>query len=311
LGNESTGRRVWATLTIEAPDALPSQEIADRLALLLDNWRVAGIEDLRSLLLPAGGLWDPTYPPIPEPPPSPVRWRVFFDTVEKRDAAHAAIARDFPTLALAAAEVPDEDWAARSQRSLTAIRAGNFIVAPPWDIPAEPDGAQIIVIEPSMGFGTGHHPTTRLCLLALSAIDAAGRTVLDIGTGSGVLALAAALRGASRVLGVDVDGDAIASARASAALNNVAAPLTFEVADFRERDDLSADLVLANLTGGMLTVAAPRVRRLVTTGGTLIVSGFDTSEESHVGAALGPATHEDRYEEDGWVAFALFDPAII
>lgn len=302
--------RVWAALAIEAPDTDASAEMADKIALLLDDWRVAAIEDLARLPLPPGGLWDPTYPPIPDPPPSPVRWRAFFESPEERDAAREAIARHLPELRLVPADVADEDWAARSQRSLTAVRAGNFIVAPPWDLPSDPHDAQVIVIEPSMGFGTGHHATTRLCLRALSSADLVGKTALDLGTGSGVLAFAAAIRGATSVLALDVDPDAIAAAKASAALNSLPICIDFEVADFRNRADLMADVVLANLTGGMFTLAALAVRRLVAPGGTLVVSGFDLSEEQQVRKALGRADVERRYEEDGWVAFGLEPSAI-
>lgn len=292
--------RTWPALTIAAPDTASRTDIADHLMLLLDDWQVAAIEDLAVLPLPPGGLWDPTYPPVPEPPPSPARWRVFFESAADRDAARLAIARDLPDVELSSIDVPDEDWAARSQRTLTAVRAGDFIVAPPWDLPAD-RGAEVIVIEPSMGFGTGHHATTRLCLIALSSIDVHGKRVLDVGTGSGVLAIAAARRGARSSVGVDVDPDAIGSAVTSAALNTVRSALSFEVADFRSRTDLVGDLVIANLTGGMLTMAARHVRALVAPGGTLVVSGFDVGEEPGVRAALGIDAAARRYEEEGWV----------
>ncbi|MCA1584616.1 MAG: 50S ribosomal protein L11 methyltransferase [Acidobacteria bacterium] len=299
--------RVWAALTIEAPDGAAPAEMGDAIALLLDDWHVTAIEDLASFPLPPEGLWDPTYPPIPEPPPSPVRWRAFFESTEERDAAREAIARRLPDVNLVVANVADEDWAARSQRSLTAVRAGTFIVAPPWDMPAAAEAVDVIVIEPSMGFGTGHHATTRLCLRALSSLDLSGKTALDLGTGSGVLAFAAAIRGATSVVAVDIDPDAIAAARASAALNTLRVRVDFQVADFRSHGDSRADVVLANLTGGMLTTAAVVVRRLVAPGGTLVVSGFDLSEERQVREALGRATVEDRYEEEGWVAVTLSD----
>lgn len=308
--------RAWPALTIEASEADTCaagsedpalRDIAERLLLILDDWRVAAIEDLAVLPLPPGGLWDPTYPPIPEPPPSPVRWRVFFESTADRDGARRAIADTLPELRQSATDIPDEDWAARSQRSLTAIRAGGFIVAPPWDVPSDRGGAELIVIEPSMGFGTGHHATTRLCLEALSSTDLRGKRVLDVGTGSGVLAIAAALRGARSSLGVDVDPDAIRSALTSAALNPVAGPLAFEVADFRSRTDLVGDVVAANLTSGMLTRAAARIRALVAPGGTLIVSGFDVSEEAAVHAALAPSADARRNEEEGWVCLVLAD----
>lgn len=297
--------RTWPALIIAAPDTGSPTEIADRVMLALDDWRVAAIEDLAELPLPPGGLWDPTYPPVPDPPPAPVRWRVFFEDQAERDAARAALARLIPELTLTADNVADEDWAARSQRALTAVHAGDVIVAPPWDVPVAPPDKTLVVIRPSMGFGTGHHATTRLCLKAISRIDLRDRAVLDIGTGSGVLAMAAALRGARSAHGVDVDADAIASACDSAVLNTFERAPSFEVADFRAKDGLSGDIVIANLTGGMLVSAAAKLRALVAPRGTLIVSGFDTSEEDAVRAALGPASRERREVEETWVCLVL------
>lgn len=225
--------RLWPALEIEAPGLDNPPEADELVAALLDDYAPQAIEDLAERPLPPGGLWDPTFPPIPEPPPTPLRWRVFFASADARERAAAALAAAMPQLRLSSVDVPDEDWAARSQESLTAVAAGRFVVAPPWDLPSTPaPGITVIVIEPSMGFGTGHHPTTRLCLRLLSDIDVRGSRVVDIGTGSGVLAMAAALGGASDVVGLDVDQDAIDSARTSAALNTLPPVVRFEVADF-------------------------------------------------------------------------------
>jgi ribosomal protein L11 methyltransferase len=231
---------------------------------------------------------------------------VFFATADLRDGAARAIGQIWPTLQLASIDVPDEDWAARSQRALAAVTAGRFVIAPPWDRPSSPpEGAIVIVIEPSMGFGTGHHPTTRLCLRLLSSIDVRGRRVLDLGTGSGVLAMAAAALGAPDVLGLDVDQDAIDAARRSAALNTVPSTLGFETQDFRVNPPAPADLILANLTGGMLRTAASLLTSLLRPGGTLIVSGFDESEETAVAEAFAPLEVAERIEEMTWVAMRL------
>ena len=165
----------------------------------------------------------------------------------------------------------------------------------------------MIVIEPSMGFGTGHHPTTRLCLRLLSEVGLAGRRVLDIGTGSGVLAMAAALRGAAEVVGIDVDQDAIEAARTSAALNPLPPVVRFETSDFRVTLPPPADRVFANLTGGMLRSTAAALMSLVRAGGVLIVSGFDESEEAAVRAAFAPLRIAERVEEATWVAIR-FEP---
>jgi ribosomal protein L11 methyltransferase len=298
--------RLWPALVVEAPSLEDPPQAEDLIAAALDDFAPQAIEDLAERPLPPGGLWDPTFPPVPEPAPTPLRWRVFFDSPESRDRAAGALAGTWPTLRLVCIDVPDEDWAARSQRSLTAVSAGRFIVAPPWDVPAAPDpGMTVIVIEPSMGFGTGHHPTTRMCLRLLSELTVIGQRVLDIGTGSGVLAMAAALSGAADVTGLDVDQDAIDSARTSAALNSLPPVIRFETGDFRTTPPAPADVVLANLTGGMLCTTADTLMSLVRVGGTLIVSGFDESEEASVRAAFSRLRVGDRMEEATWVAIRL------
>ena len=277
----------------------------DLVSAVLTDFSPVAIHDLAERPLPPGGLWDPTYPPIPDPLPTPLHWTVCFNDPGERDRAADAIRDSLPNLSIERVDLPDEDWAARSQQSLTAVHAGAFIVAPPWDIPASSGDATVIVIEPSMGFGTGHHATTRMCLRLLSQIDIADLTVLDLGTGSGVLSMAAALRGARTVTGIDVDQDAIDSAETSARLNTLPDTITFTVADFRQSPPAAADLVLANLTGGMLTSSAAAIAALVRPRGQLIVSGFDHTEVDGVLAAFPSFTERQRLTEDNWIALHM------
>lgn len=300
--------RDWPALVVRATAIDDPPNADDELAALLDDYSPAAIEDLAERPLPPGGLWDPTYPPIPGPPPTPLHWRVFFQDADARETAARAIAQALPTLILEPVDIPDEDWAARSQASLTAIHAGSFIVAPPWDIPASTDGKTLIIIEPSMGFGTGHHQTTRLCLRLLSDVDVQGRDVLDLGTGSGVLAMAAAMCGARSVVGIDVDTDAIASAETSAKLNPLPSTLQFRVADFRSEPVADAEVVLANLTGGMLKQSAAAIAALVRDNGTLILSGFDHTEVDGVVNAFAGFSDESQLSEDSWIALRLRKP---
>jgi ribosomal protein L11 methyltransferase len=300
-------RPLWPALTL-ATAAIADTALLDRVSAVLDDYSPVAIEDLTPQPLPPGGLWDPTYPPIPDPPPAPLHWRVFFTSPRDREAAGAALRDLGVALIVDAEDISDDDWAARSQRALTAVEAGSFIVAPPWALRAEP-GKTTIVIEPSRGFGTGHHASTRLCLRALSDVSAVGRDVLDLGTGSGVLALAASLSGARAVLAVDVDPDAIDSARASHALNPHAGGIDWLIGDFRNPGWAPAvshqwDVVLANLTGGMLRSSAARIRELVAAGGRLIVSGFDTAEQPAVEQALA-MTVERSLVEETWVGLTL------
>jgi ribosomal protein L11 methyltransferase len=229
---------------------------------------------------------------------APAGWRVFFRTRSGRDRAQQAIAREFPDLTLTSVDVPDEDWAARSQASLKAVRVGNLIVAPPWDAPI------VVAIRPSMGFGTGHHATTRLCLAALQAIDAKERTVIDVGTGSGVLAIAASLLGAVDVRGIDDDEDAIHAAWDNLALNP-AAIVTLLVGDLRQTAFEPADIVFGNLTGGLLMASASVIGALAGPHGKLILSGFQVAEEADVVATFTGFAVERREQEDDWVCVTL------
>ena len=233
-------------------------------------------------------------------------WRVFFTSPSERDRAAAALRIEFPGATIAAIDVPDENWAARSQASLRAVRVGNIVVAPPWDVPA---GPVVIIIQPSMGFGTGHHATTRLCIDALQRLNIAGKTVLDVGTGSGVLAIAASLLGASRSVGIDDDADAITAARENLELNPQA-EATLLVADLRATDVGSADVVIANLTGGLLISAARALQDLVARGGSLVLSGLMAVEETDVLAAFPTWTLEHRSEEDEWLCVVISPPPL-
>jgi ribosomal protein L11 methyltransferase len=161
----------------------------------------------------------------------------------------------------------------------------------------------VIVIEPSMGFGTGHHATTRLCLELLQEIDVRRRRVIDVGTGSGVLAIAAALLGASSVLAADHDPDALLNARENVALNGAT---TVEVrdADVRTLEAPPADVVLANLTAAVLQRTAATLRGLVAAGGVAIVSGFGADELAGVQEGFGGRVTRTVHEGD-WVAARL------
>jgi ribosomal protein L11 methyltransferase len=231
---------------------------------------------------------------------TPDSWRVFFQTPEERDRASIALRPRFPDLSIAATNVPDEDWAARSQADLRAVQVGRIIVAPPWDAPIT------IVIQPSTGFGTGHHATTRLCLAALQRIELTDRTVLDVGTGSGVLAIAASRLGATEVTAIDDDEDAIRAAWDNLALN-AGATVALIVGDLRTTDLVPADVVVANLTGGLLGQAAPRLMKLTKARGRVVISGFMSHEEREVVSAFGGFAVESREEEDGWLCATLTD----
>jgi len=290
--------RTWPALDVERPKR-GAAEGPDLLQAALVDYRVAAIDET-----------------------SPDMWLVFFSSHAERDRAAGDIARQFSDLSTRPVDVPDEDWVARSQADLRAVRVGNIIVAPPWDIPhtgklklnpaAEFEGARltrpvIIVIRPSMGFGTGHHATTRLCLAALQFLDVRGRSAVDIGTGSGVLAIAASRLGATPVVGIDDDPNALHSAEESLTLNR-AADVTLRTTDLRSTGPDTFDLVTANLTGALLVEAAGRLHDLTAQGGHLILSGFMRHEEEVVRAAYSSLTVSNRSEEDQWVCVSVERP---
>jgi len=235
--------------------------------------------------------------------------RVFFNSPAERDAACAHLRVVMPTLTCAPVDVPDEQWAERSQASLKSVRVGALSVAPPWDIPT--DDTEVIIILPSMGFGTGHHASTRLCLALLQQIPMTGLRAVDVGTGSGVLAIAALRLGASDVIAVDYDIDAIVSARESAELNHVTSGLDIRQADL-ERDGTAAgapfDLIIANLTGGLLIRLVDRLVAMAAPGGSLILSGITLAEGDEVTAAFVGAGCQvaERRDEDGWIGLRLY-----
>ena len=266
MGDRAAARRSWPALDVRLPT--PTAPLLPDLVLArLDDFQPSAIQedDVRSSL------------------------RVFFDSADARDRACEALRRTFDAgqLSIDPVDVPDEDWAARSQAGLRAIVVGRLVVTPPWDRAAAGarSDAMTIVIQPSMGFGTGHHASTRLCLLALQRLDLSGRWVLDLGTGSGILAIAAVRLGASHAVGLDTDPDALACARRNLERNGISSTVDLQLRDFREISRLSAPVVVANLTGGLLTRWAGQLTALVEPDGYLIASGF-TERETLVLPAL-------------------------
>jgi ribosomal protein L11 methyltransferase len=228
--------------------------------------------------------------------------RVFFRNGARRDDAAAALGREFAgrLRQLKSVDVPDERWAERSQAQLTPVRVGGIVVAPPWDVPSS-SSLHVVVIQPSMGFGTGHHATTRLCLQLLQQRPPAGTSVVDVGTGSGVLAIAAWKLGASRVVAVDCDPDALDNARDNLELNGASDAITLINADLGVFDGPSGGTVTANLTSAALQRYARELRRVVQPGGQLIVSGFPPEDLPAIERALG-ASSSDAATERAWCA---------
>jgi ribosomal protein L11 methyltransferase len=213
------------------------------------------------------------------------------------------------------APVEDGRWAEAWREHFRPVRVGRrLVVAPPWDAPPDdPGGGRItLVIEPARAFGTGHHGSTAGCLERLEAIVAerSPAAAVDLGTGSGILAIAAARLGVARVLAVDEDPDAVAAAARNAALNRVANRITCLVGDAASLDAPPAPLVLANLLAAAHFRLASRYARWVAPGGALVLGGILDAEAARVEAAL--AAHgfapASALSVDGWSTLELHAP---
>lgn len=235
--------------------------------------------------------------------------RVFFPSIAHRDRALRRLRVSGLTPTCTPVDVADDDWAARSQASLGPVTIDKIVVTPPWAKVPERDRLQI-VIQPSMGFGTGHHASTRLCLRLLQRLDVNQKRVVDVGTGSGVLALVAARLGASRTLAVDSDPDALAAAAENLHLNGLTSAIELRQVDLETAvNSLHSrfDVVLANLTGGLLIRHVRTLLGLAAPDGILIVSGLEAVEADDVREAFAAegGVQDLRLDEDGWAGLTF------
>ncbi len=204
-------------------------------------------------------------------------------------------------------DLEEENWTPYWRSTLEPVAVSPRVwLVPAWSSP--PPGARgtVLWIDPGMAFGAGDHPTTRLCLRIVEALAAGGGVpapVLDVGTGTGVLALATAALGARRVDALDIDPFGFAACRRNARRNRLEGrvrPLLLSL----DLVEAAYPLILANLVAGQLEALAGDLRRLLRPGGRLVVSGFQVDEERRVLEALDLAV-EERGVEDGWLALTL------
>lgn len=198
--------------------------------------------------------------------------------------------------------IAPQNWNAVWEASFSPIMVGTQCrVRAPFHAPAAV--AYDIVIAPKMSFGTGQHETTQLMLQQLLDTDCAGKAVLDMGCGTGVLAILAEKRGAARVAAVDIDAGCVVNARANAARNGCRAITVFE-GDSNTIRSQRYDVILANITRNVLLQAIPQYAECLNTAGSLVVSGFYAADLEAItsccaGCGLRPTT---TLEKHGWVA---------
>jgi ribosomal protein L11 methyltransferase len=181
-------------------------------------------------------------------------------------------------------EVPAQDWHARWRESVRPVRVGGMTIAPPWL--AEP-GPDVLVIEPAQAFGTGHHETTTGCLAALLELDLTGRRVLDVGTGTGVLAIAAARLGAGAVVACDTDPLAVEATAENAGINGV--DVQVHLGSLAQLPSGAYDVVVANLDTATLSRLAGDLVDRIADRGWLVASGVSRERQDEAVAAFEAA----------------------
>lgn len=194
--------------------------------------------------------------------------------------------------------VAEQDWVRASRDQFTPIRISPRLwIVPSWHEPPDPAAINLL-LDPGLAFGTGSHPTTRLCLGWLEREIRGGESVLDYGCGSGVLAIAALKLGAARADGVDIDAQALLAARANALHNQVQVSFHGAVDDIQQ----PAQIVVANILAYPLIVLAPLIARLTAARGRLALAGLLTHQADEVRVAYEPWFDFDApAQDDGWM----------
>ncbi len=201
--------------------------------------------------------------------------------------------------------VTDQDWVSNTQSQFPPIPISKRLwVVPSWHTPPQPNAINLL-LDPGQAFGTGSHPTTKLCLQWLDENLQSGANVLDYGCGSGILAIAAAKLGAGRVIGVDIDARAVATARDNAARNLVQAQFFAADQPLDEARYPAFDVCLANILANPLKVLAPLIARATRSSGSIVLSGILHSQAEDVAQAYAPWARLAVFRrEQEWVALA-------
>lgn len=283
----SSAGMVWTAVTV-----LATEQLSDGIASFLADQGAQGVE----LSSSDGGVRLTAYFPAPAP----------LDDLRRFCASLCDLFPGIGAPRIECEDIEEQAWAESWREHFSPLLLGErLFIHPPW-VREHPSDRISIRIDPGMAFGTGHHPSTRGCLVLLERMlaTAPARRVCDLGSGSGILAIAAARLGVREVWAVDVDADARRIASENAAANGVAGQV--RVSEDWVDVPTRCDGVLANLFAQQLVDFAPDLATKLTPGGWVIGAGILCEEEAAVGDAwcrVGLQPH-DRLQEDGWVALA-------
>ena len=278
------------------------------------NTTGANAEDLSDALMEAGAVsitfQDTHDTPVFEPLPGETRLWGDTDVIGLFDAETdmndvVAILENHPLLGAGFAhkieQLEDKDWEREWMDNFQPMRFGERLwICPSWrDVPDE--NAVNVMLDPGLAFGTGTHPTTSLCLQWLDSLDLTGKTVIDFGCGSGILAIAALKLGAAKAIGIDIDPQAIQASRDNAERNGVSDRLELYLPK-DQPEEMKADVVVANILAGPLRELAPALMARMKPGACLVLSGLLDVQADAVEAAYAELGKARRVQSGDWVA---------
>lgn len=221
------------------------------------------------------------------------------------EIGHRLLSMITPIPPLRVETIAEQDWATAYHAHFTLLRLGRrIVVRPPWIAHAPLAGEVVITLDPGLAFGTGHHPTTRLCLEELERLVRPGDAVLDVGCGAGILSIAAAQLGASRILALDIDAAAIQSTRRNARLSGVSRRIRVQRGSLPLSPPQQFDVIAANISAKVICLLAPHLRLALAPRGTLLASGILAERRDEVVQRLRDAGLRiaSQRQDGDWVA---------
>ena len=262
------------------------------------------------------GIWEIIDPGLLDSMPEDVLVHAWFEendslpalieSVQSCLSELAATRRDYGSLRLESRSVSDSAWKDIWKKYFKPFRAGrHLIIKPTWESYQGSPDDHIIEIDPGMAFGSGTHETTGMCLSLLEEVISGGEEIIDVGTGSGILAIGAALLGAGHVLAIDIDPDAVKVASDNIAKNNVTDIVTVQQGNLLDNVSAVCDICVANIISDVIIAFAAPLMNHIRPSGLFLCSGIVSQRSDEVAAALTDAGYEIlRKETKGeWVAF--------
>ncbi len=293
----------WVELTIHT-----TTEGADIVseALMLEGATGTMVEDRADIPDPTkpNGIWEIIDPKLIDSLPEDVVVHAWFEPdasfADKKQALHTRMAElkaadygmDLGTLEIGLANVHDEDWSEVWKKFYKPFRAGKHLVLKPtWELYDAQEGDKVIEIDPGMAFGSGTHETTGMCMELLEEVMTGSERVIDVGTGSGILAIGAALLGAKEVTAIDIDPIAVKVAQENIEHNGLQDKITALEGNLLDKLDITCDLCVANIIADVICMFAAPLNDHIVPGGLFICSGIIKEREQDVVDALNAADY--------------------